>query len=133
MVTYPIGTISEQLACRRNKEEKAGITVQEGYLPIHWLRGLLGESYLGLNSQTKQGRNAPVVTSIFSYSDSNCNALVREIEEVFSPGNWSIERVACGPFQSQPGKIFHRAWIVSHSVPTPLVKPSMQKAWDSWN
>ena len=53
MVTYPIGTISEQLACRRNTEDKGTGAVRNRWQAYdHWKRYLRG-SRPGINPYTQ--------------------------------------------------------------------------------
>lgn len=115
-------------------EQEGARTIENGYLPLNWLRGLLGGPFLNLIKQVEEGRS-PFVITLFTYADTASNALDGPIRGFFQKQfgrDCYVEQVNSGPHNGLPPDQFHRGWICSFGLPTPLVQPNMQAAWVNW-
>jgi hypothetical protein len=104
-----------------------------GYLSRQLLKFLCGSLALNLNVRNEYSNPAPLVITLFSYTDDDPDVADRIVRQQFKDAVWSVDLVRFGPFQGIDRQRYHQGWIVSSGIETPLLEPTVQEAWNAWN
>jgi len=125
---HPVVVMLDPYQLVQDDHAKDGET---GYLSEQELVFLLGRHMLDLLPR-QSGKDAPGLILLFSYADSDPDQTDNLVRSVLSNTEWHVEQVRAGPYRVHTNSTFHQGWVASCGLPTPLVAPSLQGAWDSW-
>ena len=109
-----------------------GKDYHDGYMDGEQIRALIGGFRLQLDERPPDAHAAPVLMTLFSFSDPDPEGKDELVRGYFKYLGWSVESVQCAPKRTWKMQTRHLGWVVSCGLPAPVLGRPLQDAWDDW-